>query len=153
MRSGAAKRKAIEEQIVEESRLKQRATMTIGTVTMLRDNGITINDNPQAAITVTYLRADGTTAQVETTEVVPRLEVPPHGDPATVWYDPSTGDALASSAARDHTARRRRRLWTGPSVAVTPLTGANASAIAVFLLPGSGSMGQLTRLGGGGNDS
>jgi hypothetical protein len=54
VRSGAAKRKAIEEQIAEESRFKQRATMTIGTVTMLRNNGITINDNPQAAITVTY---------------------------------------------------------------------------------------------------
>jgi hypothetical protein len=37
VRSGAAKRKAIEEQIAEESRFKQRATMTIGTVTMLHD--------------------------------------------------------------------------------------------------------------------
>jgi metal-responsive CopG/Arc/MetJ family transcriptional regulator len=45
-RSGAAKREAIREQIAEESRFKQRATMRIGTVTMLRDNGITINDNP-----------------------------------------------------------------------------------------------------------
>jgi hypothetical protein len=96
VRSGATKRKAIEEQIAEESRFKQRATMTIGTVTMLRDNGITINDNPQAAITVTYLRADGTTAQVVTTEVVPRLEVPQRGDPATIWYDLSTGEAIAN---------------------------------------------------------
>jgi hypothetical protein len=55
-----------------------------------------MNDNPQAAITVTYLRADGMTAQVVTTEVVPRLEVPQRGDPATVWYDPSTGEAIAN---------------------------------------------------------
>lgn len=73
VRSGAAKRKAIEEQIAEESRFNQRAT-----------------------ITVTYLRADGTTAQVVTTEVVPRLEVPQRGDPATIWYDPSTGEAIAN---------------------------------------------------------
>lgn len=35
------------------------------------------------------------TAQVETIEVVPRLEIPRCGDPATVWYDPSTGKAIA----------------------------------------------------------
>jgi hypothetical protein len=69
--------------------------MTMGTVTALRDTGTTINGNPQAAITITYTRADGTTAQVETIEVVPRLEIPRRGDLATVWYDPSTGDALA----------------------------------------------------------
>ncbi len=35
------------------------------------------------------------TAHVETIEVVPRLEIPRRGDPATVWYDPSTGKAIA----------------------------------------------------------
>jgi hypothetical protein len=95
VRGGAAKRKGIEERIAEETRFKQRATMTMGTVTALRDTGTTINGNPQAAITITYTRADGTTAQVETIEVVPRLEIPRRGDLATVWYDPSTGDALA----------------------------------------------------------
>lgn len=95
VRGGAAKRKAIEEQIAEEARFKQRATMAMGTVTALRDTGTTINDNPEAAITVTYTRADGMTAQVETIEVVPRLEIPRRGDPATVWYDPSTGKAIA----------------------------------------------------------
>ena len=59
VRGGAAKRKAIEEQIAEEARFKQRATMAMGTVTALRDTGTTINDNPEAAITVTYTRADG----------------------------------------------------------------------------------------------
>jgi hypothetical protein len=95
VRAGAAKRRAIEERIAEETRFKRHATMTAGTVAALRDTGITVNDNPQALITVAYARADGTTAQVDTTEVVPRLEVPRRGDPATVWYDPSTGKALA----------------------------------------------------------
>jgi len=58
----AAKLKAIEEQIAEEARFKRRATMAMATVTALRDTGTTINDNPEAAITVTYTRADGMTA-------------------------------------------------------------------------------------------
>jgi hypothetical protein len=28
--------------------------------------------------------------------MVPRLEVPRHSDPATVGYDPSTGEAIAN---------------------------------------------------------
>lgn len=95
VRGGAAKRKAIEEQIAEETLFKQNATMTMGTITALRDTGTTINDNPQAAITITYTRADGVTTQLEIIEVVPRLEVPRRGDPATVWYDSATGKALA----------------------------------------------------------
>ena len=95
VRAGAAQRKAIEAQIAEEGRFMQRATMVAGTVTALTDTGVTINDNPEAAVTVTYARGDGTTAQLETVQVVPRLEIPRRGDPATVWYDPSTGRAIA----------------------------------------------------------
>jgi hypothetical protein len=95
VRAGAAKRRAIEEQIAEEGRFMQRATMVAGTVTALSDTGVTINDNPQAAVTISYPRGDGTTAQVETIQVVPRLEIPRPGDPATVWYEVSTGRAIA----------------------------------------------------------
>ena len=95
VRAGAAKRKAVEEQIAEERRFMQRATMVAGTITALSDTGETINDNPEAAVTITYTRGDGTTAQVETVEVVPRLEIPRRGDPATVWYELSTGRAIA----------------------------------------------------------
>jgi hypothetical protein len=95
VRAGAAKRRAIEAQIAEEGQFMQRATMVAGTVTALTDTGVTINDNPEAAVTITYTRGDGTTAQVETIQVVPRLEIPRRGDPATVWYDVSTGRAIA----------------------------------------------------------
>ena len=105
VRAGAAKRRAIEEQIAEEGRFMQRATMVAGTVTALSDTGVTINDNPQAAVTITYTRGDGTTAQVETIEVLPRLEIPRRGDPATVWYDLSTGRAIAKlGSPRSHSA-------------------------------------------------
>jgi hypothetical protein len=109
VRGAAAKRKAIEEQIAEEARFKERATMVTATVTVLRDTGTTINDNPEAAITVRYTRRDGTTAEAETIQVVPRLEIPRPGDPATVWYDSFTGKAIAKlgnpeshSAPRDN---------------------------------------------------
>ena len=95
VRGAAAKRRAIEEQIAKQTRFKQRATMVAATVTALRDTGTTVDDNPQAAITVRYTRRDGTTAEVETVHVVPRLEIPRRGDPATVWYDWLTGKAIA----------------------------------------------------------
>jgi hypothetical protein len=95
VRAGAVKRRTIEERIAEEGRFMQRATMVAGTVTALSDTGVTINDNPEAAVTISYTRGDGTTAQVETIEVVPRLEIPRRGDPATVWYEVSTGRAIA----------------------------------------------------------
>ena len=95
MRGAAAKRKAIEELIAEETRFKQGAAIAEGTVTALRDTGTTINDDPEAAITISYARADGTTAETEIVAVVPRLEIPRRGDPATVWYDPGTSKAIA----------------------------------------------------------
>jgi hypothetical protein len=76
------------------SMFRQRAIMVPATVTALRDTGTTVDDNPQAAITVRYTRRDGTTSEVETVQVVPRLEVPRRGDPATVWYDTSTDKAI-----------------------------------------------------------
>jgi hypothetical protein len=95
VRAGAAKRRAIEAQIAEEARFMQGASMVAGTVTALTDTGVTINDNSEAAVTITYTRGDGTTAEVETTQVVPRPEIPRRGDPATVWYAVSTGRAIA----------------------------------------------------------
>lgn len=96
VRRGAARREAIEERIAADRLFRERATMVAGTVTALRDTGVTINDDPEAGIMISYTRADGTPAQVETVQVVPRLEVPRPGDPATVWYDPASGKALAS---------------------------------------------------------
>jgi hypothetical protein len=95
VRGAAGKRRAIEEQIAEQARFKQRASMVAATVTGLRDTGVTFNDDPEAAITVRYIRRDGTTGEVETVKVLPRLEIPRRGDPATVWYDPLTGEAIA----------------------------------------------------------
>jgi hypothetical protein len=84
------------EQTTEDRQFRERATMVPGTVIDLRDTGVTINNNPQAAITVSYARDDGTPAQLEMVQVLPRLEIPRRGDPATVWYDPVSDKAQAS---------------------------------------------------------
>jgi hypothetical protein len=77
LRGAAAKRRAIEEQMAEETRREQRAMRVAATVTALRDTGTTVDDNPQAAIMVRYARRDGTTFEVET------VQVAPPGNPAT----------------------------------------------------------------------
>ncbi|ORW28280.1 hypothetical protein AWC19_27310 [Mycobacterium palustre] len=46
------------------------------------------------SVTISYTRRDGSTAQVETVQVVPRMNVPRPGDAATVWYDTVTGEAI-----------------------------------------------------------
>ncbi|ORW21959.1 hypothetical protein AWC19_13465 [Mycobacterium palustre] len=94
VRSATAKRRAFEERIAEQARFVQRATVVAGKVVALRDTGTTIDNDPEAAITISYTRSDGTTAQVETIEVVPRLNIPRPGDAATVWYDAVTGEAI-----------------------------------------------------------
>jgi hypothetical protein len=100
-----AKRRRAQEHIASDGQFRQAATVVAGTVTALRDTGITINGNPQAVVTISYTRADGGLAQAETVQVLPRLEIPRPGDPATVWYDPVSGKALASLGAPDaHTA-------------------------------------------------
>jgi hypothetical protein len=102
VRGAAAKRRAIKEQIAGEARFRQRATVVDATVTALRDTGeTTVDDNPQAVITVRYTRRDGTTAEVETVQVVPRLEIPRRGFSATVWYDSLTGHAIAELGCQE----------------------------------------------------
>jgi hypothetical protein len=78
------------QQEAEESQFTQSAPMATGVVTGLRDTGETDNNDPRAEITISYTRLDGTAVQATVTQVVPRLEVPRPGDPATVWYDPSS---------------------------------------------------------------
>jgi hypothetical protein len=115
VRGAAAKRRAIEARIAEETRFKQGATMVTGTVTVLRDTGTTVDDNPQAAITVRYTRRDGTTDELEIVRVVPRLEIPRRDDPATVWYDSLTGKAIVElEGLESRSARATSRDTTPP---------------------------------------
>jgi hypothetical protein len=84
-----------QQQEAEDSRFTLSAPMATGVVTGLRDTGETAGDDPRAEITISYTRLDGTLAQATVTQVVPRLEVPRPGDPATVWYDPSSPKVVA----------------------------------------------------------
>jgi Protein of unknown function (DUF3592) len=83
------------QQEAEDSQFTQSAPMATGVVTALRDTGETVGNDPRAEITISYTRLDGTPAQATVTQVVPRLEVPRPGDPAIVWYDPSSPKVVA----------------------------------------------------------
>jgi hypothetical protein len=96
LRQSGTRRRAATERTAADERFRQRAVMVAGTVTALRDTGVTVNDNPQAVVVIGYTRPDGTPGQAETVQVLPRLEIPRSGDPATVWYDPATGEARAA---------------------------------------------------------
>ena len=74
-------------QAAEEADFKARAVMVPGVVTLLKETGMTVNDNPRVAITVAYQRTDGTSAEYETKMLVSRLAIPRVGDTATLWYD------------------------------------------------------------------
>jgi hypothetical protein len=83
------------QQEAADSEFTRSAPMANGVVTALRDTGETVGNDPRAEITISYTRLDGTPAQVTVTQVVPRLEVPRPGDPAIVWYDPSSPKVVA----------------------------------------------------------
>jgi len=98
---GIASRKR-KQQEAEDSRFTQSAPMATGVVTGLRDTGETVGNDPRAEITISYTRLHGTPAQVTVTQVVPRLEVPRPGDPAIVWYDPSSPKVVAKFGSPMH---------------------------------------------------
>ena len=87
------------QQETEDSQFTRSAPMATGVVTGLRDTGETVGNDPRAEITISYTRPDGTSTQVTVTQVVPRLEVPRPGDPAIVWYDPSSPKVVAKFGA------------------------------------------------------
>ena len=84
---------------VETAGFKARALMVPGVVAAVKDTGVTMNDNPRVAITVTYQREDGSSAQYEHKMLVSRLSIPRPGDTATVWYDPAGPKVLMQLGA------------------------------------------------------
>jgi Protein of unknown function (DUF3592) len=94
------------QQKAEDGQFIQSAPMATGVITGLRDTGETVGNDPRAEITISYTRLDGTPAEVTVSQVVPRLEVPQPGDPATVWYDPSGPKVVANFGDPAWRARR-----------------------------------------------
>jgi hypothetical protein len=80
----------------EAMRLVATGGQGVGTVTRIRDTGITINDNPRLDVTMRVEPVDNS-APIERTKTVTvsRLAIPRVGDRFPVWYDRANPDLWA----------------------------------------------------------
>ena len=105
-----SKRKKAEELMATGSR-------GAGTVVMVQDTGMTVNDNPRIKMTFRVEPLDGSPAFDTTkTTTVSRVQIPRQGDRYPVWYDPQDTSSWMyatiadESRARDDASALRRRV-------------------------------------------
>jgi Short C-terminal domain len=95
--------------------LMENGTKAVGTVTLIRDTGATINDNPRVAMTFRIEPLDGTPAfEAEKTTTVSRVEIPQPGSRYPVWFDPEDHTAFAYATIADATGRQQIVAMFGP---------------------------------------
>jgi hypothetical protein len=94
-----SKRKQAEE-------LRTTGSKAVGTVVMVRDTGMTINNNPRVNMTFRIEPVDGSGAfDAEKTATVPRLQIPRQGERYPVWYDPQDHSKWLFSVIVDDSGR------------------------------------------------
>ncbi len=117
--------------------LVERGAKGIGTITEVRDTGVTVNDDPRVEIVMHVEPIDGSPAvERRKTVTVSRLSVPRVGERFPVWYDRS--DAAAWAFATDVQERApaevrelfERAKAKGGGGAVDELTQLNALRVA-----------------------
>jgi hypothetical protein len=98
-----SKRKQAEELMATGSR-------GAGTVVMVQDTGMTVNDNPRIKMTFRVEPLDGTPA-FDTT--VSRVQIPRQGDRYPVWYDPQDTSKWMYATIADDSGRETMRQLFG----------------------------------------
>jgi hypothetical protein len=94
-----SKRKKAEELMATGSR-------GAGTVVMVQDTGMTVNDNPRIKMTFRVEPLDGSPAFDTTkTTTVSRVQIPRQGDRYPVWYDPQDTSKWAYATVADDVGR------------------------------------------------
>lgn len=79
---------AMSRKVEKVSKLVATGVRGIGTVTSVRDTGVTINDDPRVEVTMRVEPVDGSAAVERTkTVVVSRVAIPRAGDRFPVWFD------------------------------------------------------------------
>ena len=77
-----------------------------GTVVLVQDTGMTVNDNPRVKMTFRVEPLDGSAAfDLEKTTTVSRVEIPRQGDRYPVWYDPQDTSTWAYATVADDVGR------------------------------------------------
>jgi hypothetical protein len=102
-----SKRKKAEELMATGSR-------GAGTVVMVQDTGMTVNDNPRIKMTFRVEPLDGSPAFDTTkTTTVSRVQIPRQGDRYPVWYDPQDTSSWMYATIADESGRETMRQLFG----------------------------------------
>ena len=85
-----------------------------GTVVLVQDTGMTVNDNPRIKMTFRVEPLDGSPAFDTTkTTTVSRVQIPRQGDRYPVWYDPQDTSKWAYATIADDNGRQTIRQMFG----------------------------------------
>jgi Short C-terminal domain len=105
--------------IFKSKRKKAEALMATGsrgagTVVMVQDTGMTVNDNPRIKMTFRVEPLDGSAAFDTTkTTTVSRVQIPRQGDRYPVWYDPQDTSSWMYATIADDSGRETMRQLFG----------------------------------------
>jgi hypothetical protein len=114
--------------------LFQSGAKGIGTVTLVQDTGMTINDNPRVKMTFRVEPLDGSAPfDAQKTTTVSRVQIPRQGERYPVWYDRADPSTWAYAVIADDTGRAQMRSMFG--AAAESLTG--MGGIPVTATPGA----------------
>jgi hypothetical protein len=110
--------------------LFQTGSKGIGTVTLVQDTGMTINDNPRVKMTFRVEPLDGSAAfDAEKTTTVSRVQIPRQGERYPVWYDRADPTTWAYAVIADDTGRQQMRAMFGAAAeSLTGMGGGGATA-------------------------
>ena len=109
--------------------LFQTGSKGIGTVTLVQDTGMTINDNPRVKMTFRVEPLDGSPAfDAQKTTTVSRVQIPRQGERYPVWYDRADPSTWAYAVIADDTGRQQMRAMFG--AAAESLTGMGGVPVA-----------------------
>jgi hypothetical protein len=133
-----SKRKKAEELMTTGSR-------GAGTVVMVQDTGMTVNDNPRIKMTFRVEPLDGSPAFDTTkTTTVSRVQIPRQGDRYPVWYDPQDTSKWMYATIADESGRETMRQLFG-DVAGT-FVGMNAPDAPMAAAPQGQAMDTVEQL-------
>jgi hypothetical protein len=139
--------------------LFQTGSKAVGTVMLVQDTGMTINDNPRIKMTFRVEPIDGSPAfDAHKTKTVSRLQIPRQGERYPVWYDRNDPETWAFAMIADDTGRATMRQMFGAAaeqfvgmggapVATAPAAAPAAAAPAVDPVERLQKLGELRAQG------
>lgn len=86
--------------------LMANGSRAVGTITRVRDTGMTVNDNPRVEMTFRIQPLDGAAPfEASKTKTVSRVQIPQPGQRYPIWYDAADPATFAYATVDDDTGR------------------------------------------------